>query len=151
MTTTDSLKGKTSQDVTGNGTYSQYQIGLNIGHTFALSSNDGTLTVGAEAQYVVKSSSELVIIPYFSAAFGSKISLSGNYLQKGSYPLSVFNGGLVINNYDIYRHRLSLTSSYAFAPKRSLYLTGQWESVEDDFLAGQYTAAGAIVGLKWGF
>ena len=145
---TDTLQGEETTAFSEENKYSQYQIGIHAGHAFNFRPG-WSLTLGAEAQFVVSEEVvKVVLVPYFHALLTPRASISGFYLQKGDCPLSVFNGSLVINNYDKYRHRISLTGRYDFAKMLSAYLTWQWEDIEDDFLAGQYRASGFIAGLK---
>lgn len=130
--------------------YSQYQAGFSASYTLPLGKGR-FVAAGTELQAIFGDGRHWHLIPFFQCQFHRKISIGGHYFRKGNYPFSAFNGGLLINNYDRYFHRLSLTGKFQPSLKLGCYLTYQWESLEGNFLAGKYTGKGLFAGWVYIF
>ncbi len=147
---TSTTQGLTEQQLESSGSYYQGQIGFSTSFTFPMKKGRYAI-MGIETQLVLGKDDQIHVIPFFVFQVHPRFNLSGNYLSKGKYPLGMLNGTLILNNYDRYQHRLSLTGNYLIKSHVSLFAVFQWESIEDAFLAGKYSTAGVFCGVQWTF
>ena len=144
------MQGVEVNQLESSGSFHQEQLGISASYTFPLAKGRFAM-VGVEAQLIFGDDYNIHYIPFFIFQFHPRLSISGNYLRKGNYPLGALNGTLVLNNYNRYHHRLNLTGTFQLESKMSLFTTFQWESLKDDFLAGEYATAGFFCGVQWSF
>lgn len=147
---TTRTEGVEVNQLESSGSYHQEQFGLLASFTFPMKAGRFVI-IGIETQLVFAEEQYLHFIPFFTLQAHPRISFSGSYLSKGNYPLGVLGGSLVLNNYDRYHHRFSLTGKFQLKSYLRLFSTFQWESLDDDFLTGKYSTLGFFLGVQWVF
>ncbi len=89
-----------------------------------------------------------VLVPFFSAGISYKFALQGYFLKKGYFPVSLFGGSIVLNNYDKLAYRFSLTGRYNISRQSLLYVTLQQEHIRDGLTFESYDAFAVFTGFR---
>ncbi len=123
--------------------FSQLQAGLDLSYTFK-----GKYTLGGDLNFLnSKYGNHWNFSPYINFRFNNHWSLSGYYVKKSNYVMGLNGGSTFLNTFDEVQ-KFSLTGSYTFARKYSLYLTYQYEQINDILSLRDYTFNSLFVGLK---